>query len=37
LPSLHSPLWAPVPEPTVKAGVTVMTAEVLELLGKGTK
>jgi amidohydrolase len=32
LPSLHSPLWAPVPEPTIKAGVTVMTAAVLELL-----
>jgi hippurate hydrolase len=34
LPSLHSPLWAPVPEPTIKAGVTALTAEVLELLGK---
>ena len=34
LPSLHSPLWAPVPEPTIKAGVTTMTAFVLELLGK---
>jgi len=34
LPSLHSPLWAPVPEPTIKTGVTAMTAAVLELLGK---
>jgi amidohydrolase len=34
LPSLHSPLWAPVPEPTIKAGVTAIAAEVLELLGK---
>ena len=37
LPSLHSPLWAPVPEPTLKAGVTAMTAAVLELLGKPAK
>jgi len=34
LPSLHSPLYAPVPEPTIKMGVTAMTAAVLELLGK---
>jgi len=34
LPSLHSPLWAPVPEPTIKSGVTAMTAAALELLGK---
>jgi len=34
LPSLHSALWAPVPEPTIKAGVTAMTAAVLELMGK---
>jgi hippurate hydrolase len=33
LPSLHSPLFAPVPEPTIKTGVTAMTAAVLELLG----
>jgi len=31
LPSLHSPLWAPLPEPTIKTGVTAMTAAVLEL------
>ncbi|MBI5688256.1 MAG: amidohydrolase [Verrucomicrobia bacterium] len=34
LPSLHSPLYAPLPEPTIKTGVTAMTAAVLELLGK---
>jgi metal-dependent amidase/aminoacylase/carboxypeptidase family protein len=33
LPSLHSPLWAPVPEPTIKTGVTTFVACVLELLG----
>src|SRR6266404_5151522 len=32
LPSLHSPFWAPVPEPTIKTGVTAMTAAVLELM-----
>jgi hippurate hydrolase len=37
LPSLHSPLWAPVPEPTIKSGVTAMTAATLELLAKPTK
>jgi hippurate hydrolase len=34
LPSLHSALWAPVPEPTIKTGVTTLTAAVLELMGK---
>jgi len=34
LPSLHSPLWAPLPEPTIKTGVTAMSAAVLELMGK---
>ncbi len=34
LPSLHSPLWAPLPEPTIKTGVAAMTAAVLDLLGK---
>jgi hippurate hydrolase len=34
LPSLHSPLWAPLPEPTIKTGVTAMTAAVLELMGQ---
>lgn len=32
LPSLHSPLWAPLPEPTIKTGVTAMSAAVLELM-----
>ncbi len=34
LPSLHSSRFAPVPEPTIKTGVTAMTAAVLELLAK---
>jgi hippurate hydrolase len=34
LPTLHSSLWAPVPEPTIKTGVTAMSAAVLELMGK---
>ena len=34
LPSLHSPFFAPVPEATVKTGVTTMTAVVLDLMGK---
>ncbi len=34
LPSLHSPLWAPLPEPTIKTGAAAMTAAVLELMGK---
>jgi hippurate hydrolase len=33
LPSLHSPFFAPVPEPTIKTGVTAMSAAVLDLLG----
>lgn len=32
LPSLHSPLFAPAPEPTIRMGVKAMTAAVLELL-----
>jgi len=32
LPSLHSNLFAPLPEPTIKTGVTAMTAAVLDLL-----
>jgi hippurate hydrolase len=35
LPSLHSPVFAPEPEPTLKAGVTAMSAAVLDLLGAG--
>ena len=34
LPSLHSSKYAPVPEPSLKTGVTAMTAAVLELTGK---
>lgn len=34
LPSLHSSKFAPVPEPTIKTGVTAMTAAALELLTK---
>ena len=34
LPSLHSSLWAPLPEPTIKTAVTAMSAAVLELMGK---
>jgi len=34
LPSLHSPLWAPSPEPSLKTGVTAMTAVVLDLMEK---
>lgn len=32
LPSLHSPLFAPVPETTIKTGVTSMVAALFELL-----
>jgi len=34
LPSLHSPFWSPDPEPTIKTGVTAMTAAVTELMSK---
>ena len=34
LPSLHSSLFAPVPEPTLRTGVKAMTAAVLELMKK---
>jgi amidohydrolase len=34
LPSLHSNAYHPVPEPTIKTGVTAMAAAVLELVGK---
>lgn len=33
-PSLHSAFFRPEPEPTIKTGVTAMSAAVLELLGK---
>lgn len=32
LPSLHSALYAPVPEPTIKTGLLTMTAAVLDLM-----
>jgi amidohydrolase len=34
LPSLHSSKFAPLPEPTIKTGVTALTAAALELLAK---
>jgi hippurate hydrolase len=34
LPTLHSSEFAPLPEPTIKTGVTAMTAAVLELAGQ---
>jgi hippurate hydrolase len=34
LPSLHSELFAPVPEPTIDTGVLAMSMAVLELMGK---
>lgn len=34
LPSLHSSEFAPLPEPTLRTGVTVLTAAVLELMGR---
>ena len=34
LPSLHSSLYAPQPEPSIKTGVTAMSTAVLELIGK---
>jgi hippurate hydrolase len=34
LPGLHSPLYHPEPEPTIKTGVVAMSAAVMELMGK---
>ncbi len=34
LPSLHSPFFRPLPEPTIKTGMSAMTMAVLELAGK---
>jgi amidohydrolase len=34
LPSLHSPLFAPVPEPTLRTGIKAMTTAALDLLRK---
>jgi hippurate hydrolase len=36
-PSLHSSFFRPEPEPTIKTGITAMTAAALELLGKPAK
>ncbi|NLT72379.1 MAG: amidohydrolase [Verrucomicrobiaceae bacterium] len=32
LPSLHSPFFLPVPEPTLRTGVTAMSAAVVGLM-----
>jgi hippurate hydrolase len=34
LPSLHSSKFAPVPEPTIRTGITTMTSAVLDLMKK---
>jgi amidohydrolase len=34
LPSTHSPLYYPVPEPSIRSGVLTMTSAVLNLMGK---
>lgn len=34
LPSLHSPFFAPLPEPTIKTGITALITAVLELAGR---
>lgn len=34
LPGVHSALFAPVPEPTIRTGVTAMTAMAIDLLGR---
>ena len=34
LPGLHSSLWAPVPEPTLRTGVKSMTSAALDLMKK---
>jgi hippurate hydrolase len=34
LPSMHSDLYAPVPEPTIKTGVLCMSMAILNLMGK---
>jgi len=37
LPELHSPYFAPLPEPTIKTGIKAMIAAVLELMKKDGK
>lgn len=34
LPSLHSSMFAPLPEPAIRTGVIAMTASVLDLMAK---
>jgi hippurate hydrolase len=34
LPSLHSDLYYPIPEPTIRTGVLTMSCAVLDLMGK---
>ena len=34
LPSLHSPFFKPVPEPTIETGVKAMTSALLALMKK---
>ena len=34
MPSLHSPFFAPLPEPTIRTGILTMTASVLELMAQ---
>jgi hippurate hydrolase len=36
-PSIHSPFYFPDPEPTIKTGVTVLVAGVLDLLNSEKK
>ena len=36
-PSVHSPFFAPDPEPTIKTGITALIAAALDLLGKPTR
>jgi hippurate hydrolase len=34
LPSLHSSLFAPLPEPTIRTGIIAMTSAIVDLMGK---
>jgi metal-dependent amidase/aminoacylase/carboxypeptidase family protein len=34
LPSMHSPVYAPLPEPSIRTGVLTMSLAVLNLVGK---
>jgi hypothetical protein len=35
VPDVHSPLWAPVREPTIKAAITAETAILMDLMKAG--